>query len=168
MFRTRLLAVILVLAAFMFSCSGEDGAIGPAGPAGADGNANVVSYQFASQTTTTGTIIYEFAATQGFVDSCLILGYFKTTAGSVTWYPIPGVGPNALYETRSYCQQANATTQRYYVKLVDMSGAAYMASTTFAVMKLFLVPPSSITIMTSRGVNLFDYNAVKNYLNLPE
>lgn len=168
MLRSRLLVAILLLSAFLFSCSGEDGATGPAGKNGADGNANVVSYQFASQTTTSGTIVYEFAATQGFVDSCMVLGYFKTTGGSTTWYPIPGVGPDALYETRSYCQQANATTQRYYVKLVNMAGAVYTTSTTFAVMKLFLVPPSSIMIMTSRGVNLLDCNAVAKYLNRPE
>jgi len=169
MFRTRLLAVILMLSALMFSCAGEDGATGPAGTAGTDGNANVIALEFGTQTTTSGTIIYEFTASQGFVDSCLVLGYFKSSAVLTTWYPIPGVGPDANFQTRSYCQRYDATTQRYYVKLVTMAGDPYTTSTTFAVLKLYLVPASVIIPETSRGLlNLSDYNAVREYLNLPE
>jgi hypothetical protein len=169
MFRSRLLVAILLLSAFLFSCSGEDGATGPAGKNGADGNANVLSYTYGSRTTTSGTITYAFPASQGLVDSCLVLAYFQMTGYSNLWYPIPGVGPDALFQTRSYCQPANATTQNLYVKLVTMAGATYTTSTTFSAMKIFLVPPSLIVPATSRGqLNLSDYNAVREYLNLSE
>lgn len=172
MLRSRLLVAILLLTAFLFSCSGEDGATGPTGPKGTDGtdgNANVVMYEFGTQTTTTGMLLYQFEATQGFADSCMYFGYYKTSVGSNTWYPIPGIGPDAAYESRSYIQQSNATAQRYYVKLVNMAGLDYTASTTFAVMKLYIVPPSVIIPITSRGLlNVSDYNAVRDYLNLSE
>lgn len=173
MLRSRLLVAILLLSAFLFSCSGEDGATGPAGPKGADGadgNANVTAYEFGTRTTTTGTINYQFTATQAHIDSCLVLGYFQSPAAAGNWYPIPGVGPNTLYQTRSYWQATNATTQQYVVKLVTMDGTtAYLTSTTFSKMKLYLVPASVIIPLTSRGLlNVSDYNAVRDYLKLSD
>ena len=83
MFRTRLLAVILLLSAFLFSCSGEDGATGPAGAAdGTDGNANVIIFEYGTRTTTTGSFSYTFNASSRFVDSCLVLGYYFPSHGS--------------------------------------------------------------------------------------
>ena len=172
MFRRMLLAAVLVLSAFLFSCAGEDGATGPAGKAGEDGNANVVIYEYGTQTTTTGTLIYDFAATQGFVDSCLALGYYQEAGQGTNWYPIPGLGPVNSYMTRSYLTLTDPDpgAYTYYVRLVVPNGSAYyLASTTFTRLKLILVPASVIIPVTSRGLlNLSDYDSVADYLELSE
>jgi hypothetical protein len=169
MFRSRLFVVLLALSAFMFSCSGKDGATGPAGPAGKDGNANVIVFDFPSQTTATGTVYYDFPATEALVDSSVVLAYFQSPLVSNSWYPVPGVGPNASFQTRSYWYPLNAATQRYYLKLVTMAGDAYTTSTTISRMRIYLVPASTLVTITSRGLlDVSDFNAVREYFNLPE
>jgi len=173
MLRSRLLVAILLLSAFIFSCSGEDGATGPAGKNGADGNANVVVFQYDTRTTTTGNINYTFLASQGLVDSSLVLAYYNPSTEALTaWYPVPGLGSGANYMTRSMWYQtiADPSTYTYRVFLLTPSGSAtYTTSTTFTKFKIILVPASAITPLTSRGLlNLSDYDAVKDYLNLSE
>jgi hypothetical protein len=173
MYRSRLLAVLLVLSALMFSCSGEDGATGPAGPAGADGNANVTVFQFGSVTTTTGNINYTLLVSQGLIDSSLVLGYYNpSTEAPTAWYPVPGLGSGGSYMTRSmwYQSSTDPSTYLYRVFLLTPSGSAtYTASTTFTKFKIILVPASEIIPVTSRGLlDLSDYNAVREYLNLSE
>jgi len=173
MFRTRLLAAILLLSAFLFSCSGEDGATGPAGKNGKDGNANVIVYTFGSSTTTSGSFAYQFSASAGLVDSSLVLGYFRPSGGYEThWYPVPGLGVGGFYMTRCYWYRTTTDPSEYtyYVNLLTPSGSAdYTTSTTFAVFRIVLVPASEIIPLTSRGLlDLSDYNAVREYLNLPE
>ncbi|MCX5754297.1 MAG: hypothetical protein NTW97_11785 [Candidatus Krumholzibacteria bacterium] len=170
MFRAKLFAVILVLSALLFSCSGKDGATGPAGPAGTagtDGNANVILFQFGSQTSTTGLFSYPFAATASLVDTSIILGYYMES-GWPNWYIVPGLGPGADYATRSYWRY-NSNNCLYYVQLSTANGTSdYTTSTTFTEFKILIVPASTITALTSRGLNLSDYNAVADYLNLSE
>ncbi len=172
MLRSRLLVAVLLLSAFLFSCSGEDGATGPAGAKGADGtdgNANVIIFEYGTRTTTTGSIQYTFNATSAFVDSCLVLGYyFPSTAPN--WYPIPGMGPEALYSTRPWWRASSSTVYSYWVELRSPTGSTlYTTSTTFTKAKIILVPASEIIPLTSRGLlDLSDYNAVREYLNLPE
>ena len=167
MHRSRLLAVLLVLSAFMFSCSGEDGATGPAGPAGKDGNANVICFSYPAQTSG-GLFNYPFTATVGMVDSCMILGFYQPSTFPTYWYAVPGFGPAAAYQTRFSLAPAGTDAWNYQVVLLSPTGGSYTASTTFNTFKLFLVPPSSITVMTSRGVNLLDCEAVSAFLNLNE
>ena len=173
MFRTRLLAVILVLSALLFSCSGEDGATGPAGKNGANGNANVIVFQYDTRTTTTGNINYTFLASQGLVDSSIVLGYYNpSTEAPTAWYPVPGLGSSGAYMTRClwYQSTADPSTYTYRVFLLTPSGAAtYTTSTTFTKFKIILVPASVITPETSRGLlDLSDYNAVMDYLKLSD
>ena len=74
--------------------------------------------------------------------------------------------------TRSYWYQTTASPSQYsyIVRLLTPSGAAtYTTSTTFTKFKIILVPASVITPLTSRGLlNLSDYDAVAEYLNLSE
>jgi hypothetical protein len=177
MFRTRLLAAILVLSAVLFSCSGKDGAAGPAGPAGvtgADGNAKVLMFQYGTRTTTTGVFGYAFNASRGLVDSSLVLGYYQEdgTYYDTVWYAVPGLGPGAAFLTRFWILQTvtSPSTYSYMVQLRTQNGSAtYLTSTTFAKFKIILVPASVITPLTSRGLlDLSDYNAVAEYLNLSE
>jgi hypothetical protein len=169
MLRSRLLVAILLLSAFLFSCSGEDGATGPAGPAGKNGNANVIAFQYPSQTAT-GLFNYYFDASQGMVDSCLVLGYYVPSNLPTFWYAVPGLGPSSSYMTRFSLNPGGTANQwLYQVQLRTPDGTGnYTTSTTFTKFKIFLVPPSTITILTSRGLDLSDYNAVAKYLNLSE
>jgi hypothetical protein len=172
MFRTRLLAVILVLSALLFSCSGKDGATGPAGPTGTNGtngNANVTVFQFGSRASSaSGSFNYSFAATASLIDTSIILAYYMES-GWPNWYIVPGLGPGAEYATRSFWRYGSNTCL-YYVQLSTANGTSdYTTATTFTAFKIFIVPASVITPLTSRGLlDLSDYNAVTKYLNLPE
>ena len=167
MSRRIVLALVLMLSAFLFACSGEDGAVGP------KGNANVIMYNYGSQTTTSGYLYYNFEAEQEFVESCIVLGYYNPLDQDTTcYYAIPGLGSNGNYMTRSWWYRTVAvpSTYTYHVRLLTPSGSGtYTTSTTFRKFKLILVPASSITTITSRGLlNLSDYNAVMDYLELSE
>ena len=175
MLRSRLLVAILLLSAFLYSCAGEDGATGPAGPAGAngtDGNANVIIYTYGLKTTTTAEFAYTFNASQGLVDSSLVLGYFRPPGATTHWYPVPGLGFGGSYMTRCYWSRTTTSPSvyTYYVNLLTPSGSAgYTTSTTFSVFRIILAPASIITPLTSRGLlDLSDYGAVAKYLNLSE
>lgn len=170
MLRSRLLVAILLLSAFLFSCAGEDGATGPAGK---NGNANVIMYEFGPRTST-GSISYTFEIEQAVFERSLILGYYNPQAISdtTTYYPIPGLGPWANYLTRSYTYISGTDPSRYtyLVTLMNPNGTdIYATSTVFSKLKLFVVPASVLSAVTSRGLlDLSDYNAVTKYLNLPE
>ncbi len=165
MHRSKLLAVLLVLSAFMFSCSGEDGATGPAG---ADGNANVIVFHFGSRTST-GTIYYPFNITQEIMEQSLVLGYYNPAAigDTTTYYPVPGLGPWANYQTRCYTYRSSDTQYTYQFSLMTPNGTGdYLTSTVISRFKLIVCPAS---VINSRGsLDLADYNAVREYLNLSE
>lgn len=176
MFRTKLLGVILVLPALLASCTGKDGPTGPAGTNGTDGtngNANVITFQYGTRTTTTGNIDYPFSASQQLVDSSMVLAYYNpSTEAPTAWYPVPGLGSVGAYMTRGMWFQsaASPSTYTYRLFLMTPSGSgSYTTSTTFTKFKIVLVPASIITPLASMGrLNLSDYNAVAHYLNLPE
>lgn len=170
MSRTKLLAWILVLAASLYSCSGKDGATGPRGN---DGNANVVIFEYPTRTTTTGTFNYLFNASQGLVDSSLVLGYYNPSSeASTAWYPVPGLGSGGAYMTRSFWWRTTADPSQYTytVRLLTPSGSTtYTNSTTFTKFKIILVPASEIIPLTARGIlDLSDYDAVREHLGLSE
>jgi hypothetical protein len=171
MFRTRLLAVLLLLSAFLFSCSGKDGATGPAGAKGTDGtdgNANVLVFHFGSRTST-GTLYYSFNVTQEIMEQSLVLGYYNPAAigDTTTYYPVPGLGPWATYMTRCYTYRSSATQYTYQLSFMTPNGASdYTTSTVISRFRLLVVPAS---VINSRGsLDLSDYSAVRDYLKLPE
>ena len=179
MFRTRLLGVCLIPAALIVSCTGKDGPMGPAGTNGTNGingtngNANVMTFEFGSRTTTTGNIDYTFNASQGFVDSSLVLAYYNPSNEAATaWYPVPGLGSTGAYMTRGMYYQTVASPSTYVYRffvLTPSGSAAYTTSLTLTKFKIILAPASIITPLTSPGrLDLSDYGAVTRYLNLPE
>ena len=170
MSRRILLAIVLVLSAVFFSCSGEDGAVGPTGKSG---NANVIVYQYDTRTTSSGSFSYDFEASRGLVDSSLVLAYYYYSAPADTfWYAVPGMGPAGAFLTRSIWSQTSTSpsTFSYWVGLMNPDGSgSYYTSTTFLKFKIVLAPASVIIPATSRGLlNLSDYNAVADYLGLSE
>ncbi len=173
MYRTRLLGAILVLPALLASCAGKDGPTGPAGTNGTDGNANVITFQFGTRTTTTGNIDYTFSASQQLVDSSMVLAYYNPSVEAPTaWYPVPGLGSTGAYMTRGMWYQSNPSPSTYSYRLFLMmpSGSgAYTTSVTLTKFKIVIVPASIITPLPSIGrLNLSDYHAVARYFNLPE
>lgn len=174
MHRSRLLAALLVLSALLFSCSGEDGATGPAGPPGADGtdgadgNANVIVFHFGSRTST-GSIYYPFTIAQAVMEQSLVLAYYNPEAigDTTTYYPVPGLGPWANYQTRCYTYKTGDTQYTYQFSLMNPNGVgSYTTSTVISRFRIIVCPAS---VIYSRGsINLTDYNAVRECLNLPE
>jgi len=160
----------------LVGCKGDEGPTGPQGPAGADGqdgNANIIMFEYGSQTSSFGSLHYVFEASQGLIDSSLVLAYCQsTTPGSTTWYAIPGLGFDGLYMARSYWQQTNISPSEYTyrVRLRTTDGtAAYGTDVTFEKFRIFLAPASSITAGAKSGtLNIADYRSVQEYFNLPE
>jgi hypothetical protein len=104
--KTIFKTAVVVLTAFMtFSCS-KDGATGPAGANGINGNANVVGslpFSTASSnwgalnggTVWTASMTGQTAITQSVVDKGIVSVFRKYTSGGVTeWSPLPDTNTN--------------------------------------------------------------------------
>ncbi len=169
MLRSRLLVAILLLSAFLFSCAGEDGATGPAGAKGADGNANVIVFTYGTRTGT-GMIQYSVSAAPELVDTSIVIGFYAPSNYPTFWYPVPGLGPINAYSTRNLIAPAGTTAFTYEVQIRTPDGtASYPTAVTFTKFKIFIVPASVVIPVTSRGLlDLSDYNAVRDFLKLPE
>ncbi len=164
MSRITVLALLLVLAAALCSCSGSDGATGPAG------NANVMMFNFPAQTSSGARLTYDFAASQAFVESSIILAYYNPSDQDTTcYYAVPGLGSNGAYMTRSWWYRTNPdpSTYTYFVNVKNPNGTGdYPTPVTFQKFKLIIVPASKITEMTTTVMDLSDYKAVTGYLGL--
>ena len=168
--KALVLASAFLLLASLFSCSGEDGATGPRGR---DGNANVVVFQYGTRTTTSGNFNYTFEASQGFVDSSLVLAYYNpSTEAPTAWYPVPGLGSGGVYMTRGlwFQNSTDPSTYLYRAFLLTPSGSAtYTSSVTWTKFKIILVPASEIIPLASIGlIDTNDYRAVRDYFGLAE
>lgn len=168
--RSLALASVVLLLASIFSCAGEDGSTGPRGR---DGNANVVVFEFGTRTTTSGNFNYDFPASQGLVDSSLVLAYYNPSVEAPTaWYPIPGLGSGGTYMTRGMWFQVtpDPSTYRYRAFLLTPSGSAtYTSSVTWTKFKIILAPASEIIPLASIGLlDTNDYRAVRDYFGLEE
>jgi len=168
--KALVLASVLLLLGSLLSCSGEDGATGPRG---ADGNANVVVFEYGTRTTTSGNINYEFPASQGLVDSSLVLAYYNpSTEAATAWYPVPGLGSGGAYMTRGMWFQTSIDPSTYWYRafLLTPSGSAtYTSSVTWTKFKIILVPASEIIPLASVGlIDVNDYRSVRDYFGLAE
>lgn len=143
----------LILASLIvfYSCKkgdpGPEGQAGVAGPAGPTGNANVRLYSFGTRTITTGTLDDTLTnLTKGFVDSSLVLAYFEVSS---VWYPVPGPGVAAAYNTRYLLFQNNPNPSSYIMRFSltqPNSTAAYTTSVTWDRVKIIIAPASVITL----------------------
>src|SRR5690349_11389050 len=122
-FRTLLPLVFVLLTA----CS-KKGDPGPRGDNGKDGNADVSVFNFGPQTVTTALNL-TLNVSRGKVDSSLILVYYNPEAElESAWYPMPGVGSGATYETRFLIYQSAASPSAYTlaIRLMTPAGAPYV------------------------------------------
>jgi hypothetical protein len=154
--------------------AGATGATGAAGPQGVAGNANVITYTYASQTFTGLLNLTLTNISQGRVDSSLVLVYFNPSDQAATaWYPCPGLGSNGAYDTRYLIYQTGTSPSTYTVALrtMTLAGAAYTTAVTFAKVRVILASSSSILTggrSSQPAVDLSDYNAVKKYYNIAD
>lgn len=168
--KTRFIyCLLLLLIASIPSCTdgedGIDGIDGEQGPPGADGNANVIQFEFGEQTFT-NSLNLDLSISQETVDSSLILVYYNPANEATTaWYQMPGLGPGGAYQTRYFIFQSSTEPSIYSLgirTLLPDGSAAYGNPVTFRKIRVIFVEAS--TVFT--GVNLHDYNEVAVYLGL--
>lgn len=153
----------------IMSCSdgqdGLDGAMGEQGPPGADGNANVIQFEFGEHTFT-NSLNLEIPISRETVDSSLILMYYNPSNEAPTaWYQMPGLGPGGAYQTRYFIFQSSAEPSLYTLgirTLLPDGSAPYGNSVTFRKIRVIFVEASIIFT----GINLQDFNEVAAYLGL--
>ena len=149
---------------------------GDTGPAGADGNADVNAFTFGPVTFTGTTNLKLTGLTQGRIDSSLILVYYNPVPEAATsWYPAPGLGSGANYETRYFIYQTGTNPVEYTLSLRLMNtgtAISYPTQVTFTKIKVFIVPASKITPggrtgNTKQPVDLNNYYDVCRFYGIP-
>lgn len=143
------------------------------GDKGADGNANIICYNFGPQTTTTGNLTYTITdIDQETIDSSLILVYYTPSIETASsWYPCPGISTTAAYETRYFLTEVDEN----YIAMVGVklhnvgSTALYTSSVTFSRLKVIIAPASSIiNPSVKKQPDFSDYNQVREYFGLQD
>lgn len=158
-----------ILLSILFFSACKKGDTGPQGPTG---NADVKMFTFGSQTFTGALGLKLLGLTQGYVDSSLVLVYYNPVPEAATaWYPCPGLGSGGSYETRYVIYRTSTTPEEWMVSIravkPDGSGP-YPNALTFTKVRIIFAPASSIQTGRGTPLDLKDYNAVKNYYNLPD
>jgi hypothetical protein len=173
----RLLLVLLVCASVVACKKGDTGPEGPAGPAGpqgpqgATGTANVTQYLYGSKTFTSSLTLTMNNITQGKIDSSLVLAYYSPSTDPNYWYPIPGFGSVAAYQTRFYLAANTATSHSIVIRVHNADGTSYTSPVTWNKTKVLIVPAATIINGRSSGqppVDVNDYYAVMKYYNLQD
>lgn len=170
---------ILLMITTLFAC--KKGDIGPAGQDGEDGtdgkdgNANVTLIRFGQQVFTSAlNLALPNTITRAKTDSSLILVYYNpSTELESAWYPVPGLGSGASYDTRFLVYEA-AGPMVLAIRLTSPdTGLAYPNQVTFRKLRVFLVPASQIingrpADGSSPAVDYSDYYSVLNYYGLKD
>ena len=163
-------ALVLTSGLFLMNCKGTDGAVGPAGaigPAGAagatgtTGSANVIYSDWISVTFTGSITSYVGTInapklTQDILDKGLVQTYFKNTTGlvnSLNFYQPNGTTPYSLWAYNT-------------VGKINMNGANYNPSSPTYLYRYILVPGG--VGARKAAIDYTDYEAVKEYYNLPD
>ena len=144
--------------------TGATGLAGPAGPQGVSGNANVVLYEYGTQTFTSSVSYLMTNISQGRIDSSILLTYSNpSTEATTAWYAIPGAGSSAAYVTRNFWWQTSTGPSTYTmsVRTHNWDGTTHATSKTFTKLRIFVVKASSV-LPGAKGaeVDLNDQNAV--------
>lgn len=159
--------------------AGTPGATGPQGPAGTPGatgpqgptgNANVRQYTFGQRSIGGGNIAtYSgMPLTQAELASSTIALFHELSTAPNIWYPTPGLGSTASYQTRANLSIVGANL---FIELYALTpaGAAFATTLSFSRFRVIIIPASSNVILPKIGsVNPNDYNALRKYYNLSE
>ena len=166
----QLMALLVSATLFMTACEkGEDGAQGPTG------NANVTVYNYPTQTTASGSLNYTLTISKEKLDSSLLLVYYNpSTEAASAWYPVPGLGASATYQTRYFIYQTATTPNSEYTLSVRLtqpaSGSPYAGPVTFTKLKVVIAPASQVLTggRMAAPYDVNDYYSVKNYFGLED
>ena len=157
--------------------TGLAGTPGTDGKDGKDGNANISMYTFEERTFTGNTNFILENISQARIDSSLILVYYNPISESATaWYPVPGLGSGAIYQTRFLIYQTQTSPSTYTLRLFLMNPAtttAYANSVSFRKTRIIIAPASAINTSGRKKSNdetsiFSDYYATLRYFNLEE
>lgn len=170
----NLFFVCSVLALTISACvKPEDGAQGPAGKDGKDGNANIKSFVFFDPIVG-GTLWYDTLPGINYqsLDSSLVLCYIKDASCSPNWYSMPGWGCNVFYAGRFYTYQANppfdTTTTMATLELLDPDGSSVSGTYTINMLRVIVAPASSLVVGGKKEMDFSDYSATCRYLGIKE
>ncbi len=181
---------LLIVTGFVFSSCSNDGATGPAGTPGKDGNANVItrvltlydstytlgSYIFSNDTNVTTfrtakvATITDSAITGGIVDSGMVFVYVRSNLKDSSWVPLPfkylAFGSDYFYNiVNDYIK----STLRIYVYFdANYSGATVpFISTTHLPpykFKYLIISATSFRLMKKLGVDTYNAAEVERFL----
>ena len=151
---------------------GEQGPQGPQGPAGEAGNANVILYEFGSQTFT-NLLELHLNISRETVDNSMILVYYNPgTESQTAWFPSPGLGSSGDYMTRTFIYQSNSVAEVYTLgirALTPDGTAAFGSPLTFRKVKVIFAEASTIvTAQMEDELELGDYQQVKAFYGLED
>jgi hypothetical protein len=177
-------SLAILLAVFFISCEGPEGAQGPAGaqgeqgpeglpgatgPEGVSGNANVVLYEYGTQTFTSGVNYLLTDMPRERIDTSIVLSYYNPSNEAETaWYPVPGSGSSGTFITRNFWYQTSFTPSQYTmgVRTLNWDGTSNITSKTFTKFRIFVISASEVMPGGAKkaSFDLDDHDALCDYL----
>ena len=140
---------------------GIQGATGPQGPIGVAGNANVTQYTYGSQDFTTGFKILQVTTTQDTMDRSAWLVYLWYAPLS-RWYFIPGLGFAGSTNYRLSMGYSGGKVNIF----IDVVGPGEVYANA-RVVRIYANSTGPGGRMALPNIDLTDYEAVRQYYNLP-
>ncbi len=168
---SKLLCLFLIGMLFITSCRGDDGAEGPEGPMG---NANVQLFTIDNPTWSANSIYFNNAAiTQEVLDKSAILTYMVFNEYPEITYHVPGLGFDNLFQIRVFSQLGVIR-----LAIRDSDGTPF-SGTLPSVLKVKVIIIESGTTgkmsvssvekeLKNAGIDIKDYEAVKQYYNIKD
>ncbi len=144
--------------------AGEAGPAGPAGPAGATGpqgpvgNANVIQISYASRVHSGSELSYTLTGIT--IDQVASSAFFCYVRVAGFWYALPGNATSSF----SYRTFTRATgTSQFFINRLTGSG-----NQTFESTRIVIIPANDLRNGRLTSLDFNDYEAVKEYYNLPD
>lgn len=138
--------------------TGENGPQGPAGPQGPMGNANVIQLTYGSRVHNGDELTYNLTGVT--INQVNASAFFAYVNVGGFWYALPG-NVSSAFTYRSYAR-ASGTPQYFIVRLTG-SGNHRFEST-----RIVIIPASDLRSGRLASINYKDYQAVREYYNLPD
>jgi hypothetical protein len=152
-------SALLSMAALLLSGCAKDGAIGPAGPRGAQGNANVISdvffnqdFSFVASNNDYELYLNDNAITQTVLDQGAVLVYFQLSSNTSGWTMLPGTFNGV------------AINVSYGLGQVQITDGTMPTNGPFN-FKIVALPPYAMK--SHPDLNVKDFSAVQKVFNLP-
>jgi len=158
--------------------AGPAGPQGPQGPAGPTGSANVTTVVFDAPAWSLYQINLTVPQiTESVYNDGVVLAYMSFTSLNTVYYHVPGLVINAAYSVRLYHQVG---TMRFNLHSPS-GGAATGTAPAVAKIKVIIIPAGTVVSgrkgntqqaiyeeLASAGVDINDYESVKNYYQLAD